>query len=98
MDWILAFVPLRYIIRYCYKSYELKKAAGFLTNILQVLGRTSRQVKQLRCGLKEPLIWPLVTESKDTIPILFPRMSDAQCTPQVNVTSKTLLTHGRFST
>ncbi|XP_031171600.1 uncharacterized protein LOC116061499 isoform X2 [Sander lucioperca] len=48
-----------------------------------VLGRTSRQVKQLRRGLKETLIWPLVTERKDTIPILFPRMSDAQCTPQM---------------
>lgn len=48
-----------------------------------VLGRTSRQVKQLRRGLKETLIWPLVTERKDTIPVLFPRMSDAQCTPQM---------------
>ncbi|XP_049453300.1 uncharacterized protein LOC125901610 [Epinephelus fuscoguttatus] len=48
-----------------------------------VLGRTSRQVKQLRRGLKETLIWPLLTERKDTIPLLLPRMSDMQCTPQM---------------
>jgi len=53
-------------------------------NVLQVLGRTSRQVKQLRRGLKETLIWPLLTERKDTIPLLFPRASDLQCTPQVS--------------
>ncbi|XP_074519367.1 uncharacterized protein LOC141785115 [Halichoeres trimaculatus] len=48
-----------------------------------VLQRTSRQVKQLRRGLKETLIWPLLTERKDTIPLLFPRTSDTQCTPQM---------------
>ncbi|XP_034054812.1 uncharacterized protein LOC117534690 [Gymnodraco acuticeps] len=48
-----------------------------------VLGRTSRQVKQLRRGLKETLIWPLLTERKDTIPLLFPRASDLQCTPRM---------------
>lgn len=51
---------------------------------MQVLGRTSRQVKQLRRGLKETLIWPLLTERKDTIPLLFPRASDLQCTPRVS--------------
>ncbi|KAF3841724.1 hypothetical protein F7725_023675 [Dissostichus mawsoni] len=45
---------------------------------------TSRQVKQLRRGLKETLIWPLLTERKDTIPLLFPRASDLQCTPRVS--------------
>ncbi|XP_059215999.1 uncharacterized protein LOC131993938 [Centropristis striata] len=48
-----------------------------------VLGRTSRQVKQLRRGLKETLIWPLLTERKDTIPLLFPSASDLQCTPRM---------------
>uniref|UniRef100_UPI0037E8F1A3 G2/M phase-specific E3 ubiquitin-protein ligase-like n=1 Tax=Semicossyphus pulcher TaxID=241346 RepID=UPI0037E8F1A3 len=48
-----------------------------------VLRRTSRQVKQLRRGLKETLIWPLLTERKDTIPLLFPGTSDMQCTPQM---------------
>ncbi|XP_034095626.1 uncharacterized protein LOC117561984 isoform X4 [Gymnodraco acuticeps] len=48
-----------------------------------VLGRTSRQVKQLRRGLKETLIWPLLTERKDAIPLLFPRASDLQCTPRM---------------
>ncbi|KAF7653784.1 hypothetical protein LDENG_00078600 [Lucifuga dentata] len=38
-----------------------------------VLVRTSKQDKQLRWGLKETLIWPLLTERKDTIPLLFPR-------------------------
>ncbi|XP_031726469.1 uncharacterized protein LOC116396175 isoform X2 [Anarrhichthys ocellatus] len=48
-----------------------------------VLGRTSKQVKQLRSGLKETPIWPLLTERKDTIPLLFTRASDVQCTPQM---------------
>nr|XP_023666598.1 uncharacterized protein LOC111843331 isoform X2 [Paramormyrops kingsleyae] len=48
-----------------------------------VLGRTSRQVKHLRRGLKETQIWPLLTERKDIIPLLFPRASQIQCTSQM---------------
>ncbi|XP_051989522.1 uncharacterized protein LOC127648798 isoform X2 [Xyrauchen texanus] len=46
-----------------------------------VLERTCKQAKQLRRGLKETLIWPLLTERKDTIPLLFPRTSDTLYTP-----------------
>ncbi|XP_067223162.1 uncharacterized protein [Chanodichthys erythropterus] len=46
-----------------------------------VLERTSKQVKQLRRGLKETLIWPLLTERKDTIHLLFPRTCDTVYTP-----------------
>ena len=103
MDWVLAFFPhkmhkwmliglLRYVLKIC------KDSCLFCcdSNILQVLGRTSRQVKQLRRGLKETLIWPLLTERKDTIPLLFPRMSDMQCTPQVNAQTQTILAHGSW--
>ncbi|XP_057186592.1 uncharacterized protein LOC130552377 isoform X1 [Triplophysa rosa] len=48
-----------------------------------VLERTSKQLKQLRHGMKEMLIWPLLTERKDTIPLLFPRTSDALYTPKM---------------
>nr|XP_055036497.1 G2/M phase-specific E3 ubiquitin-protein ligase-like [Misgurnus anguillicaudatus] len=47
-----------------------------------VLTRTSRQLKQLRRGLKETLIWPLLTERKETIPLLFPRASEMKYSPQ----------------
>lgn len=51
--------------------------------LLQVVKRTSRQVSQLRNGLAETGIWPLLVERRDLIPILFPRESEAQLTAQV---------------
>lgn len=36
-----------------------------------------------RRGLTDTGIWPLLTHRRDVIPVLFPRESDAQVTPQV---------------
>ncbi|XP_024119330.1 uncharacterized protein LOC112140569 [Oryzias melastigma] len=41
-----------------------------------VITRTSRQVKQLRKGLKETLVWPLLVERPDIIPLFLPRESE----------------------
>ncbi|MEQ2308224.1 hypothetical protein AMECASPLE_026063 [Ameca splendens] len=49
-----------------------------------VLGKTSRQVQQLRQGLKDTQIWPLLKERTDTAPLLFPRTSDIQFTAQAH--------------
>lgn len=54
-----------------------------MSTILQVVGRTSRQISQFRKGLKETGIWPLLIHRRDVIPVLFPRESEAQVTPQV---------------
>lgn len=51
--------------------------------LLQVVERTSQQIKQLRKGLAETGIWPLLIHRRDLIPVLFPRESEAQVTPQV---------------
>ena len=50
---------------------------------LQVIGRTTRQVKQLRRGLKETMLWPLLTSRPDVVPLIFPRTKEIQYTPQV---------------
>ncbi|XP_046906509.1 uncharacterized protein LOC124488078 [Hypomesus transpacificus] len=42
-----------------------------------VIARTSRQVKQLRKGLKETLVWPLLKEREDLVPQFLPRNSEA---------------------
>lgn len=52
---------------------------------LQVVKRTSRQISQLRSGLAETGIWPLLVQRRDLIPVLFPRESEAQVTPQVQL-------------
>ncbi|KAK0136708.1 hypothetical protein N1851_027115 [Merluccius polli] len=46
-----------------------------------VLGRANGQIKQLRKGLKETGIWPLITGRPDVVPHLFPRQSDVELTP-----------------
>ncbi|XP_075878653.1 uncharacterized protein LOC142885811 isoform X2 [Nelusetta ayraudi] len=48
-----------------------------------VVERSSRQISQLRNGLAETGIWPLLVERRDLIPVLFPRESEAQVTPQM---------------
>ncbi|CAB1437079.1 unnamed protein product [Pleuronectes platessa] len=48
-----------------------------------VLRRTSKQLKQLRKGLKETLVWPLLNDRKDTIPLVFPRASELEYTPRM---------------
>ncbi|XP_044207596.1 G2/M phase-specific E3 ubiquitin-protein ligase-like [Thunnus albacares] len=48
-----------------------------------VVKRTRCQVNQFRRGLKETGLWPLLIHRGDVIPILFPRESEAQITPQM---------------
>ncbi|XP_029975322.1 uncharacterized protein LOC115408614 [Salarias fasciatus] len=48
-----------------------------------VIEQTWSQTNQLRRGLQETGVWPLLTLRRDVIPVLFPRESDAQVTPQV---------------
>ncbi|XP_051282207.1 G2/M phase-specific E3 ubiquitin-protein ligase-like [Dicentrarchus labrax] len=48
-----------------------------------VIGQTRRQIYQFRKGLKETGLWPLLIQRRDIIPILFPRESEAQVTPQM---------------
>ncbi|KAK1172480.1 hypothetical protein AOXY_G5065 [Acipenser oxyrinchus oxyrinchus] len=50
---------------------------------LQVIGRTSHQIKQLRRGLKDTMVWPLLHARADVIPLVLPRESDALYTPQM---------------
>ncbi|MEQ2293323.1 hypothetical protein AMECASPLE_032153, partial [Ameca splendens] len=48
-----------------------------------VIGRTMRQIKQCRKGLKYVMVWPLLTSKPDVVPILFPKMAQKKFTPQV---------------
>lgn len=50
---------------------------------VQVLGRLRAQLKQLKKGLKETGVWPLLNFRPDVLPLLFPRESEAEVTPQV---------------
>ncbi|RXN17380.1 G2 M phase-specific E3 ubiquitin- ligase-like isoform X1 [Labeo rohita] len=47
-----------------------------------VLGRTIRQIKQFRRGLKDTKVWSLLQERPDVVPLMFPRQSEAACCPQ----------------
>ncbi|XP_073718147.1 uncharacterized protein [Misgurnus anguillicaudatus] len=46
-----------------------------------VLGRRTRQIKQIRRGLKETFVWNLLNERKDVA--LFPKESEDSCTPEM---------------
>ncbi|XP_027144324.1 uncharacterized protein LOC109140521 [Larimichthys crocea] len=48
-----------------------------------VVEQTRRQINQFQKGLKETGIWELLIHRRDVIPILFPRESEAQITPQM---------------
>ncbi|XP_072563412.1 G2/M phase-specific E3 ubiquitin-protein ligase-like [Paramormyrops kingsleyae] len=48
-----------------------------------VIGRIMRQIKQLRKGLKDVMVWPLLTSRPDVVPLLFPRMAEIMYTPQM---------------
>ncbi|KAF1374348.1 hypothetical protein PFLUV_G00228140 [Perca fluviatilis] len=48
-----------------------------------VIGRTMRQIKQLRKGLKDVMVWPLLASRPDVVPLLFPKMAEMQFTPQM---------------
>lgn len=63
-----------------------KKNQRWLHNKLlvhAVIGRTMRQIKQLRKGLKDVMLWPLLTSRPDVIPLLFPKMVEMQFVPQM---------------
>ncbi|KAK0134310.1 hypothetical protein N1851_030131 [Merluccius polli] len=48
-----------------------------------VLGRSAKQMKQLRKGLKETGIWPLLSNRADVVKLLFPSEKEAEITPQM---------------
>ncbi|TKS67419.1 hypothetical protein D9C73_001257 [Collichthys lucidus] len=48
-----------------------------------VLGRANAQIKQFQKGIKETGIWPLLTARPDVLPLLFPRETDVELTPQM---------------
>ncbi|XP_031175655.1 G2/M phase-specific E3 ubiquitin-protein ligase-like isoform X3 [Sander lucioperca] len=56
-----------------------------LHSLLQhaVLGRTSQQVKQLRQGLQDTMLWPLLEARPDVVPVVFPHQSMAKCSAQM---------------
>ncbi|MGH0134935.1 UNVERIFIED_CONTAM: hypothetical protein FKN15_025304 [Acipenser sinensis] len=47
-----------------------------------VIGCTSHQIKQLRRGLKDTMVWPLLHARADVIPLVLPSESDALYTSQ----------------
>ena len=51
--------------------------------LLQILGRTSSQIKQMRKGLKETEVWPILSERKDVAEAVFPSGKEVICSPQV---------------
>lgn len=48
-----------------------------------VLGRLAKRVKQMRKGLKETGIWPLLSNRVDVAKLLFPSEKDGEITPQM---------------
>ncbi|XP_034152221.1 G2/M phase-specific E3 ubiquitin-protein ligase-like isoform X2 [Esox lucius] len=48
-----------------------------------VIGRVTRQIKQLRRGLKETPMWTLVTQRPDTVALLFPKEGAGNFSPEV---------------
>ncbi|XP_029980222.1 uncharacterized protein LOC115412067 [Sphaeramia orbicularis] len=52
----------------------------------------AKQVKQLRKGLKETGIWPLLSNRSDVVKLLFPCEKEAEITPQM------ILTHIKWPT
>ncbi|KAK5906707.1 hypothetical protein CesoFtcFv8_004629 [Champsocephalus esox] len=50
-------------------------------------GRTMRQIKQIRKGLKETEVFQLLTGRADVVPMMFPRLSATACS------AKTALDH-----
>ncbi|XP_061127123.1 uncharacterized protein LOC133147252 [Syngnathus typhle] len=48
-----------------------------------VIGRVTRQIKQLRRGLKETPMWTLLTQRPDTVALLFPEEGAGNFSPEV---------------
>ncbi|XP_032363137.1 G2/M phase-specific E3 ubiquitin-protein ligase-like [Etheostoma spectabile] len=55
-----------------------------LQSLLQhaVLGQTSKQMKQLRQGLQDTMLWPLLEARPDVVSVVFPHQSMAKCSAQ----------------
>ncbi|MEQ2288524.1 hypothetical protein AMECASPLE_023486 [Ameca splendens] len=51
--------------------------------IRMVLERTEQQVKQIQRGLKDTGVWEFFSSRPDAVPVLFPRASEAEITPQM---------------
>ncbi|XP_061580294.1 uncharacterized protein LOC133446301 isoform X2 [Cololabis saira] len=47
-----------------------------------VLHRVKQQIKQIRKGLKETGIWPIISDRPDVHPLIFPRESSEKLNPQ----------------
>ncbi|XP_034564149.1 uncharacterized protein LOC117830224 [Notolabrus celidotus] len=60
-----------------------------LPSLLQhsVLGRTSQQIKQLRQGLQESMLWPLLEARPDVVTVVFPCQAMAGCNSQMVLNS-----------
>lgn len=43
-----------------------------------------KQIKQIRKGLKETMLWRLISERPGVAAVIFPRESSAVLTPEVN--------------
>ena len=53
--------------------------------IFKVIGRTMRQIKQIRKGLKETEVFQLLTGRADVVPMMFPRHSATVCSAKVTL-------------
>ncbi|KAJ0064186.1 hypothetical protein NL108_001488 [Boleophthalmus pectinirostris] len=51
--------------------------------VRKVIEGTRGQVNQLRLGLQETGVWPLLMQRRDVIPYVFPRESETYITPQI---------------
>ncbi|KAK1158972.1 hypothetical protein AOXY_G22816 [Acipenser oxyrinchus oxyrinchus] len=61
----------------------LRETLNYRLLLHAVIGRTSRQIKQLRRGLKDTMMWPLLHARADVIPLVLPSESDALYTSQM---------------
>lgn len=60
-------------------------AVIWVGSVSYVIGRTMHQIKLLnRKGLRDVMVWPLLTSRRDVVPPLFPKMAEMQYTPQVS--------------
>ena len=57
----------------------------FCHSSLQVLDRVAQPIKQIRKGLKDTGIWPLLSDRPDVHPIIFPREVDEELDAQVSI-------------
>ncbi|KAI4892787.1 hypothetical protein NFI96_017024, partial [Prochilodus magdalenae] len=56
-----------------------------------VLGRSTKQVKQIKRGLKDTGVLELFSSRPDTVPILFPRASETEITPPARPANKSII-------